>query len=66
MTTQEPRGHEAGFVGGIDGFVHAIRKRLNGDQALYGAGRIVGRVPGRFNPADEFACPACVALVREL
>jgi hypothetical protein len=39
--------------------VHAVEKRIAGEQALCGAGRIVDRVAGRFDTDDRLACPAC-------
>ncbi len=41
--------------------VHAVRPGLAGPTALCGAGKVVQRLPGRFDPAADDACPACVA-----
>jgi len=54
-----PSTYEAGLIESIDGFIHAVRNKINGPHALCGAGRIARRWPGRFDPADARACPEC-------
>jgi hypothetical protein len=51
--------HESGLVAGEDGYVHAVQKKISGDAALCGAGRITQMIPGRFERDDERACPQC-------
>jgi hypothetical protein len=53
-----PTQHETGLVDG-DSAVHAVQNKINGNQALCGAGRISRPMAGRFDPDDEGACPAC-------
>jgi hypothetical protein len=57
------RPHEAGFVRPLDGFVHVVKRRLTGNIALCGAGRIATELVGRFDPEAADACPSCSALV---
>jgi hypothetical protein len=57
------RPHEAGFVRPLDGLVHAVARRLAGNIALCGAGRIETELVGRFDPEAADACPACASLV---
>jgi hypothetical protein len=46
-----------------DGKRHAeIRRRLFQRQALCGAGRIVLKVDGEFDPTDWLSCPRCQQL----
>ena len=61
-----PTQHETGLVTG-DSAVHAVQKRINGNVAMCGAGRIDQPLTGRFEPDDGKACAACcdqVAAVR--
>jgi hypothetical protein len=51
---------EAGRVA-ADGVVHIALRKVNGYVAGCGLGRIVQLVAGRFDPADQQACPQCVA-----
>ncbi len=50
-------------VGRVDGeaLLHAVRPGISGPSAVCGAGRITGRVPGRFDPGGDGVCPACAA-----
>jgi hypothetical protein len=38
---------------------HVSVPKLNGAVAKCGAGRIVQKVPGFYDPTDPSACPAC-------
>jgi hypothetical protein len=53
-----PTQHETGLVDG-DTAIHAVQKKITGNQALCGAGRISQPLAGRFDSDDEGACPAC-------
>ena len=53
-----PTQHETGHVDG-DSAVHAVLKKIAGNQALCGAGRITRPLAGRFDSDDSAACPAC-------
>jgi hypothetical protein len=53
-----PTQHQCGLVNG-DTSVHAVQKRITGDQAMCGAGRITQPLAGRFDPDDRLACPVC-------
>jgi len=53
-----PTKHETGLVDG-DSTVHAVQKKINGNQALCGAGRISQPVAGRFDSDNVGACAAC-------
>ena len=52
--------YEAGYVS-ADEQLHAAKQHIDGTSALCGAGRIVQKVPGRFDSDDPQACPGCVA-----
>lgn len=56
--TSEPAG--SGLVT-VDGYTHAIRKRLLISTAVCGAGAIIHRTSRTFNPDAEQACPECAA-----
>ena len=47
-----------GLVAG-DQHSHVAVPKLNGAAAMCGAGRIVQKVPGWFDPTDPSSCPAC-------
>jgi hypothetical protein len=53
-----PTTHETGLVDGAAA-VHAVQKKINGNQALCGAGRISRPLAGRFDSDDPGACGAC-------
>ena len=53
--------YEAGCIRPIDGLVHAVRKKLSGDFALCGAGRVETHLVGGFDGDAEDACPSCLA-----
>jgi len=53
-----PTQHETGLVEG-DSAVHAVQKKISGNQALCGAGRITQPLAGRFDSDDLGACGAC-------
>jgi hypothetical protein len=53
---------EAGLVAD-DGFVHATHRRVLGNSAACGAGKIVVAIVGRFDPDDRLACPQCTVIV---
>lgn len=50
--------HESGLVYG-DSAVHAVQKKISGNQALCGAGRISQPMAGRFDSDFDGACVAC-------
>lgn len=50
--------YEMGLVEGTE-VVHAVKATVAGQVALCGAGRIIIRKPGRFNPDSPDACPHC-------
>lgn len=50
---------ETGLVDG-DQRTHVAIPKLNGPVAMCGAGKIVQRVPGFFDPADPKSCQGCV------
>jgi hypothetical protein len=56
-----PTQHEAGQVtdGGV---VHAVQKKIGGNVALCGAGKIAVMVPGRFDRENDNICPDCATL----
>jgi hypothetical protein len=49
---------EEGYVA-ANTYLHAAERRLQGLCAVCGAGKIIRLVPGRFDPADDRACPVC-------
>ncbi|MDQ1695967.1 MAG: hypothetical protein QOJ03_1320 [Frankiaceae bacterium] len=51
---------EAGLVAD-DGVVHVALRKVNGYVAGCGVGKIVQIIAGRFDPADQQACPQCLA-----
>jgi len=53
-----PTQHETGLVDG-DSAVHAVLKKIAGNQALCGAGRISQPLAGRFDSDAAGACAAC-------
>ena len=53
-----PTQHETGLVDG-DSAVHAVLKKIAGNQALCGAGRISQPRAGRFDSDAAGACAAC-------
>lgn len=53
-----PTQHETGLVDG-DSAVHAVKKGINGNVALCGAGRIGRPLAGRFDSDETQSCPAC-------
>jgi hypothetical protein len=53
-----PTQHETGLVGD-DIAVHAVKKGINGNVALCGAGRISRPVAGRFDSDETQSCAAC-------
>ena len=55
--------HEAGRVAD-DGLLHAVQKKITGNVALCGAGRITQLVPGRFTVDGELSCASCVQQVQ--
>lgn len=48
-----------------DGRRHAVVRKLLSQRAACGAGRIVIKVEGEFDPTDLVACHRCTQLVRE-
>ena len=53
-----PTQHESGLVDG-DTAVHAVLKKISGNQALCGAGRISQPLAGRFDTDADGVCAAC-------
>jgi hypothetical protein len=60
-----PTQHPCGLVDG-DTSVHAVQKKITGDHAACGAGRIAQPLAGRFDPEDRLACPACTGRMAPL
>jgi hypothetical protein len=57
-----PMQHACGLVDG-DTSIHAVQRKISGDHAQCGAGRITQPIAGRFDPDDRVACPACCTAV---
>jgi hypothetical protein len=49
---------EKGFVTSSP-YLHAAERTLDGLTAFCGFGKVVQLVPGKFDPEDRRACPAC-------
>jgi hypothetical protein len=53
-----PTQHSCGLVDG-DTSVHAVQRKITGDHAVCGAGRLTQPLAGRFDPDDRLSCPLC-------
>ena len=58
----ESTRREVGLVD-ADNCTHVVIPNLSGAAAFCGAGQIVKRIPGWFDPSDPLACGDCVELV---
>jgi hypothetical protein len=56
--------HEMGLVAGAQD-THVAVPHLSGPVAKCGAGKIVQKVPGWFDPAAPSACAACAEQLRD-
>jgi hypothetical protein len=65
QSTGSARQYESGFIRPVDGVIHAVQKRVTGNVARCGAGRIETLLVGRFDPDAEDACPACRTMLSD-
>jgi hypothetical protein len=56
--------YEAGCIRPLDGYVHAVHKKLTGIVAVCRAGPIFTQLVGGFDPTADDACPSCLARLR--